>query len=223
MSRRLPGSGTPTRGFTLLEVLVVMSLLSLVMLAMGSSLRTIAQTEERIDQRLSKADEMRLAVSFMRSTFGRVSARKVTPPPPATTGVMFEAAARAISWVGVMPARYGAGGRYFFRLSLEQGEDGQVLVIRFLPWTDRAEFPDWSQAERRVLVQHVVGLSLRYQDVRAKGPVWSSEWGRVDRLPDQIQIDVETAQGAWPAINLPLRPMPNSDAGALGGATFGAS
>ena len=84
MSRHRLAETSRSTGFTLMEVLVVMSLLSLVMLALGSSLRTIAQTEERIDQRLSRADEMRIAVSFLRSTLGRVSARKVTPPPPAT-------------------------------------------------------------------------------------------------------------------------------------------
>ena len=43
-------AGSRKSGFTLVEVLVVMSLLSLVMLAMGSALRTTAQTEERVDQ-----------------------------------------------------------------------------------------------------------------------------------------------------------------------------
>ena len=75
-------SSNPKRmgGFTLVEVLVVMSLLSLVMLAMGSALRTTAQTEERVDQRLQRADEMRLAADFLRSILGRVSARKVPGP-----------------------------------------------------------------------------------------------------------------------------------------------
>lgn len=212
---------SPSRGFTLLEMLVVMTLLSLVMLAMGSSLRTIAQTEERIDERLSRADEMRLAVSFLRGTLGRISVRRVTPPPPAKTGVLFSASAQDVAWVGIMPARYGAGGRYFFRLSVEPDESGRVIAIRFLPWSDSAVFPDWAQAERRVLVRNVVALSLRYQDVRAKGPGWSTEWVRTDRAPDQIQLDIETGQGAWPSINLLMRPMPSGDAGSLGGAVFG--
>ena len=59
-------------GFTLVEVLVVLSLLSLVMLAMGSALRTTAQTEERVDQRLQRADEMRVTTGFLRYILGRV-------------------------------------------------------------------------------------------------------------------------------------------------------
>ena len=51
-------------GFTLLEVLVVMSLLSLVMLGMGSALRTTAQTGERVDHRLLRdTDSLRRDVT----------------------------------------------------------------------------------------------------------------------------------------------------------------
>ena len=71
-----PIARTQQQGFTLVELLVVMTLLSLVMLAMGSALRTTAQTEERIDQRLQRADEMRVANGFLREILGRLSARK---------------------------------------------------------------------------------------------------------------------------------------------------
>ena len=36
-------------GFTLVEILVVMTLMSVIMLALGASMRTIAQTGERVD------------------------------------------------------------------------------------------------------------------------------------------------------------------------------
>lgn len=210
-------------GFTLVEMLVVLSLLSLIMLAMGSSLRTMAQTEERIDQRLLRADEMRVAVSFLRSTLTRVSARKVTPPPPAKTGVMFATGPQAVAWVGVMPARYGAGGRYFFRLALEPEGGGRALTIRFVPWVDRVDFPDWDRAEARVLVRDVSSIALRYQAARGRELGWMSSWQDADRLPDQIQLDIETAHRVWPTINLPMRVMPTGDPGAMGGAAFGAS
>ncbi len=63
------------RGFTLVELLVVISLLSLVMLAMASALRTTAQTEERVDARLRKVDDLRTTDGFLRSVLGRVSMR----------------------------------------------------------------------------------------------------------------------------------------------------
>ena len=61
------------RGFTLVEVLVVMTLLSLVVLALGSALRTTAQTEERVDQRLARNDEIRVVTGFLQSVLGLIA------------------------------------------------------------------------------------------------------------------------------------------------------
>ena len=123
-------------GFTLIEVLVVMSLLSLVMLAMGSALRTTAQTEERVDQRLQRTDEMRVADGFLRSILGRVAARKVPlPVEPGASQFIFSAQAGQLTWVGVMPARHGAGGRYHFRLQVQDTSTAQqALVLQYTPW-----------------------------------------------------------------------------------------
>jgi general secretion pathway protein J len=209
-------------GFTLVEILVVMSLLSVIMLALGSALRTLAQAEERIDIRLDRADEMRIASTFLRSTLARVSARKVKPPPPATEAVLFATGPNAVAWVGVMPARYGAGGRSFFRLALEPDGAESALVIRFAPWTAAPDFPDWSRAESRILVRHVTSVALRFQDAQSSPPQWSADWSPKDRLPDQLQLEIETAQGGWPPLTFPMRAMPTGNP-SLGGAAFGAS
>jgi general secretion pathway protein J len=209
-------------GFTLVEILVVMSLLSMIMLALGSALRSIAQTEDRIDERLERADEMRIATTFLRSTLERVSARKVQPPPPATVAILFATGPNAVAWVGVMPARYGAGGRSFFRLGIEPNGADSALVIRFAPWTDAPDFPDWSRTESRVLVRHVTGFALRFQDAEISPPLWSLDWAPKDRLPNQLQLEIETARGGWPPLTFPMRTMPTSNP-SLGGAAFGAS
>ncbi|TWO67923.1 prepilin-type N-terminal cleavage/methylation domain-containing protein [Caenimonas sedimenti] len=209
------------RGFTLVEILVAVSLLSVVMLGLGSALRTMGQAEEKIDARLARADEMRMASTFMRSTLARVSLRRVTPPPPGRPSVLFAAAPQAVSWVGVMPARFGAGGRYFFRLAQEPLEEGAGLVLRFQRWTDAAVFPDWSQAEARVLVRDVRAVQMRFLDVEAAAPAWLDGWTAIDRVPDRVLIQLETAHGPWPPLFMPMRPLPASDPSS-GGAVFGA-
>ena len=199
-----------TRGFTLLELLVVMALLSVVMLALGSALRTIAQSEERIDRRLVRSDEFRSASAFIRTTLERVSARKVVAP--ATSGsspLLFAAAPDAVAWVGIMPARYGAGGRNFFRLGIESVHGEAALVLRFLPWVDSNVFPDWSQAEPLVLVTSVTALSIRYEDAREVPSVWGSEWPFKDRLPQRLELTLQTTLGFWPSLVIPLRVLPS--------------
>ena len=210
--------GRRLRGFTLLELLVVMGLLSAVMLALGAALRTIAQSEDRVDRRLAQADELRVASAFMRTTLGRVSARKMAPAPapaPASgaSPVLFAAAPEALAWVGVMPARYGQGGRQYFRLGIEPAGAEAALVLRFLPWTGASTFPDWSQAESRVLVRNATALQLRYEDTRKAPSTWTSEWAETKYLPARVELTLQTPAGAWPALVIPLRTPPDSESG----------
>ena len=56
------------RGFTLVEVMVALTLLSLVMLVLGSAIRSMGASAERIDARSASIDEMRVATTFLRES-----------------------------------------------------------------------------------------------------------------------------------------------------------
>ena len=133
---------------------------------------------------------------------------------------MFVGAPDAVTWVGVMPARHGAGGRNFFRLAVESLQGEPALVIRFLPWSDSGEFPNWSQAESRVLVRGVKSFVLSYEDARQTVPAWTNAWQRIDSVPERIRIELQTTSaGPWPLWVVALRSLPASE---LGGGRFSA-
>lgn len=208
-------------GFTLIEVLVVISLLSLVMLAMGSALRTTAQTEERVDQRLLRIDEMRVTSDFLRSILGRVSARKMAGPvAEGQSQFIFRGDKNELTWIGIMPARYGAGGRYHFRLALEEVPAGRALVVRFTPWVDDAEPVDWGAAKMYALVTNVTELALRYEDANAEPPLWTPQWTNPEQLPQRVMVALNTVNGPWPELVAAMRIAPGSDP-ASSGAVFG--
>jgi len=208
-------------GFTLVEILVVMTLMSVVMLALGSAMRTIAQTEERVDQRLQRADEMRVATNFLASTLGRISPRRSQVPAQVGASLpFFSARPDAVMWVGVMPARYGAGGRYFFRLALERQADRADLVIRFTPWTAAAVFPQWAGADSRVLLRGVTRLALEYAQEDGSSQAWLPQWPDPQTLPARIRISLRTAAVEWPQITVALRQLPAGDDG-RGGFSIG--
>lgn len=212
-----------SRGFTLLEVLVVMSLLSLVMLAMGSALRTTAQTEERIDQKLLRADEMRVANDFLRGILGRISAQKTTALVPAgQSPFLFEGRSAEVTWIGIMPARYGVGGRYYFRLGLEKRGVSPALVLRFLPWQTGIA-PDWTQAQTYTLVENIVSLGIQYQAANADPQNWTAQWSSIEALPQRVMLSLQVPSGAWPDVVVTMRVLPGSDPLLSDGPVFGRS
>ncbi|WP_436133095.1 prepilin-type N-terminal cleavage/methylation domain-containing protein [Acidovorax sp. LjRoot129] len=211
-----------SRGFTLVEVLVVMALLSLIVLGMGSALRTTAQTGERIDARLLQTDELRIASGFLRSAMGRTYLQR--PNEPSTVGqapYFFEGSPTTLTWIGIMPARHGVGGRYYFRLALGQSEGQSGVVLSFVPWVGEVAVPDWSQAQNRLLVPGATALALRYTNTNLEPVQWGGGWNHPELLPDRVAITVGTQAGEWPMLVIPMRSTPRGARGSGGDAVFG--
>lgn len=206
-------------GFTLVEVLIALSLLALLMLVLTGALRSAGQTEARVDQRLEQADQLRVAQHFLRQVLGRASIR------PARVGgagagaePLFAAGPAALAWVGVLPPGYGIGGRHFLRLALEPAGGASALVLRYLPWSDQPAFPDWSQAHAQVIVPHAEGLGLRYLDDRADQ--WRDDWpartGTANwSLPGAVELQLTSAT-AWPVLVARMSALTASDPSASG-------
>lgn len=214
---------------TLVEVVVAMAVLSLVVLVLGASLRSMAQSSQRIDERVDAIDEMRVGIGFLREVLGRVVPVRQAPPGE---GLLFTAAPQELAWVAVMPARFGAAGRQYFRLALETLDDGSSgLVLRYAPWTGEAVAPDWTQADARVLVPQVTAFELHYGG-EGVATGWLSTWPPDDpaaaarernRPPPRVRLDVASATQAWPPVIVPIRVQAaraGSDNGfAIGGST----
>ena len=200
------------RGFTLVEVVVAMALLSLVMLVLGSSIRSMGASAQRIDTRTATTDEMRVAASFLREIFGRSEAQRNEPPG---TGLLFSGASDGVSWIGVMPPRFGAGGRYFFRLKVETVSDGSTgLVLRFQPWRwEQKVLPDWSQGDSRVLLRNVDSFALAYGGDGMELN-WLSAWPTESRtLPPRVRMLLVAAGSQWPPLVFAVHPLPSNQGG----------
>jgi general secretion pathway protein J len=208
------------RGFTLLELLVVMTLLSLIMTGLVSAMRTMGQTERKIDARLEQLDNLRTARAFLQQTLARVSAMPLDANgATGKTVIPFIATADSLTWVGILPARANLGGRYFFRLAIESVDDKPALVIRFAPWRPDLIFTDWEQAESRILFHGIQQLKVQAQglpkvaqDAAPTWPIgWQDGWPIVDAPPEQVRLTLADAQGAWPEWIFALKVLPQGD------------
>lgn len=208
-------------GFTLLELLVVMSMLSLVMLGLGSGMRTMVKAEAGIDGRMNLLDELRVARQFLVQIVGKVSAQRLQRPDSEV--LAFQAQPDSLSWIGVMPARPGVGGLHQFRLAIEPDDESNQssLVLRYHPWQSDVGVVDWGQAKHRVLLKGVSGLLIEAQGLPPKmrpnpgtwPQGWQPGWGVADRLPDQIRIGFLDAQGHAQQWTVPVHVTVQTDDG----------
>ncbi|MEG0922389.1 MAG: prepilin-type N-terminal cleavage/methylation domain-containing protein [Comamonas sp.] len=225
---RALGGRQLAKGFTLVEMLVAMSLLSLIMLGLAGAMGTMGRTETSIDNRLERMDESRTGADFLRSVLSRISAKKVqglqeqgmlerTKPP-----FFFSGNAEAMTWVGVMPARYGVGGRYHFRLAMGEYLGAPAVILSYTPWVDQQTQPSWGAAENYPILPHATALSFQYLNAAIDPPQWGGDWGVIDQLPQAVQVLMSSDKAALPPVVVQMRVMPAGDPrGGGGGATLG--
>jgi general secretion pathway protein J len=212
------------RGFTLVEVLVATALLSLVMLGLLTAMRSFAQSETRIDQRIRIEDDLRVSERFLRSTVSTVSPRLRRTPAGAPRQIDFAGGASALRWIGVMPARHGAGGLYRFHLYARRAtaEAPAALVLEFAPYVPGSEaLPDPIAVQSRAMANGIGEVRFRYRDDLAEGDQWLAEWPHADRLPHRIGLTMRADGLAWPEVIMAVIPAVGPAAAGLGGASSG--
>jgi general secretion pathway protein J len=198
------------RGFTLVEVLVATALLSLVMLGLLTAMRSFAQSETRIDERIRIDDDLRVSERFLRSVMATVSPRPRSTPAGAAKEVDFVGGADAMRWIGVMPARHGAGGLYRFHLYARAAtaDTPPALMLEFSPFVPGFEAPlDPATVNSRAMATGIGEVRFRYQDDLESGEQWLAEWPHTDRLPRRIGLTAASDRLPWPEMIVTVVPV----------------
>ncbi|MDO5289160.1 MAG: hypothetical protein Q4F13_05935, partial [Pseudomonadota bacterium] len=188
---------------------------SLLMLALLGSIRSMGQTETRVDARIEADEDYRLAHALLRQTLGHVSARTFRPQQAdaGRDAAFFMGNASELRWIGVMPARYGTGGRHYLRLAVEPVNGQPHWVLRYAPWHGAPTFDQWASASAQVLTASALRASLAYREPRSGQ--WLTAWppapsaatappasARPPLLPDAVRIDFDGPAPAWPPMLL---------------------
>ena len=201
------------RGFTLLEVMVAMTLFTLLIATAYTGLRVGARSVAATDERAGVAEELAMVTRIFETYLS--SAQPVLRRQDTRDGrrraVEFAGNTSEVSFLAEMPARIGYGGLYQITLRFAPGEDdddGTVLEFeRRLYNADPEAELDGAAATRRVLLTGLDGGSFAYfgAEQRRERPDWREEWQDMRAPPLAVRAEFEDAQRAWPTLMLPVR------------------
>lgn len=213
------------RGFTLLELLIGLSLISLIMLLLFSGLRLGTRTWDGVEQRVRLTEDQRLARGFIRRAL--LQSQKVIWPFERNRYALFFGNQEQVDFVSPLSGYVGYGGLYLMRLSLVRGQEGKNLVLqRWLLHEDVLEgtgrVPAWRPMEgdgaievpfddpdglygTNLLLEGVTSLELAYFGIpRGKRePEWLDEWEKQGIMPMLIRLRLEGDE-EWPELIVPL-------------------
>jgi general secretion pathway protein J len=201
-----------TRGFSLMEVLAALALLSIVLLGVYSGISTASRIVRSGDRAIERMDEIRSAQAYLRSELAQAL---VMPFGETDDGdpIVFTGSANKLSFVAPMPGYLSRLGPQLQTVALvEDGRDAYRLEVSLflLP-------PDGGEpkliGEPQVLVRgiHKGAFSYRGTDDQNKPTDWQDAWPDARRTPSLVRIALDVNGGTvFPTLVAPLRIDPSA-------------
>jgi general secretion pathway protein J len=189
-----------SQGFTLVEVMVSLAVLSLILLATVSALRTFANTQGSLERKIARVDEIRSVSSFLRDALqaniaasGEASDGLALGGSGQTQSAFFRGNSRSVEWKAPMIFGEGYGGTLLVRLAREQNQ----LTLRWQdpPKDDENFEPDWRGTPSRVVIDHVEEFGIAYR--QEYGENWQSGIA-IEEPPVMLRLTIKSSGRYWP-------------------------
>jgi general secretion pathway protein J len=191
-------------GFTLLELLVAMTVFALMAVVLYSGLRLGARAWASGEQRAGASADMRLAHDFVRRHLA--SAHPLMTRERGRWRLHFAGTGEELSFVTEVPAHLGQGGLYrmVFRVA-GAAERRRLILSRRLVHPDLKEDSEGAleggEDQETVLAAHLSQVDFSYfgRDDPRDAPRWLARWEGRQAFPELIRLRVTSADGeTWP-------------------------
>ena len=188
-------------GFTLIEVIIAMSLLAIMMLLLFGSMRICVQNWDAGERKMREVGRMAEVQNFFKRHLTAIKPlqNNFTEDEPEFT---FQGDKRSLQFVSSLPASAGRFGLQLFSVALKKNEDdNQVIAVSITPFFPAAEGEEW-KIEEVIIAEQIETLEISYYGVEKLGneAEWHEEWEN-DSVPDLIKVAIELEGGkVWPEI-----------------------
>lgn len=212
-------------GFTLLEVLIGMSIMSVMMLLLFASLRICVQNWNAGEKKIAQVSQAATVQTFLYNKLQMALPLDIDFAEEKQFS--FSGDARQLQFVAAMPASAARLGLQIFKLSLARGKNKQSdeLLVDIRPFFGQSDETDWKE-EQVVILKNVQSLRFAYfnaDDTEGEAG-WQNEWVDKFDLPELISIDIELINGElWPQIVVDLKVDVATTGGSGGGSPDGSA
>ena len=204
-TRRFHLPAMADKGFTLLEVLVALVLISFLLVMLYGSLYAGARNWRVGEVRARENDDKRLVLSFIRQVTGETML--IFRGDGQDARVMFRGDNSSLQFVSRLPAHHTGSGIYLLKLMAEDDE----LLLKYTPLTrDKATFREdvFVEAEQISLLENIATINLDYfgGDTPSAEPAWHQDWDNEAHVPELVRLTIDAhASDAWPPMVIAVR------------------
>lgn len=185
------------RGFTLVEVIVSLAVLSMILLALVSSMRMLADTQTRLNERVEATQKVQFISSYLTNVLMHAMPLS-SQAPESEGGVLFRGEQHELMLVGPISSAAQVSGLQITRFSVD---DQARLTLQFSPFPDEGVV-SWENVESYPLLDDAQ-VDFAYRD--AQDEMWVDSWPDNElRLPELIRVQVRTGGREWPDLVIRL-------------------
>jgi general secretion pathway protein J len=212
-------------GFTLVELLLAITLMSILLGLTYTGLRAATRSSERGEKMLAAGGNLRASHQFVRRQLNQM-----LPLAFAETDdieairIIFGGESNRIQYVAPMPGYLGSGGPQVQLLELAGGNDGGVLQFSHALLQGFEEDHLYAR-DPVILLEGVESAGFEFLGVDDEGELvdWASSWDQPDALPVAVRLNIEFSEDVqmqWPDLVAGVRIDETAIQGGAGRATY---
>jgi general secretion pathway protein J len=197
------------RGFTLVEILLAVTLLSILLSLAYGGFRASTRATDRGQDILEESSRLRLAHQFVHRQLNQVLPMSFSNEEDGDLPSVFFGDSSSVRFVGPMPGYLGFGGPQVQELSIVNGEDGQALVLSHALLQG---FEEAALTERApiMLIDGLKSGTFMFQgrDEQGEPATWQNSWEETGILPLAVSLQLEFDEEAhmqWPELIASVR------------------
>ena len=198
----MKSAATFSSGYTLIEMLVALSLLGLVAILLNGGFQFGARAWEVTSQKVVDTGEVEGAQNFLRRQLSQALPLTVKAVAAEAEPVL-SGGARDLRFSAPLSFHRSDAGLYVFVLGTSTSGSIEDLVLQWQVYRPDRPSQDMSLSEPLVVVADIADLRLSYYGrvEEDADPVWQPEW-TAKGLPMLIRVDVAFPRGdrrSWPS------------------------
>ena len=185
-------------GFTLIEVLIAMTMLSLMVVLLFSSLTIGAKSWEQGEKKIADVNEIAVVQQFFNHHLAHATPQWNDFDPEKDRVFSFQGKKQSLQFVAAFPASAERAGLQLFNLELKKKDKQHFINVTLTPFFPLAEGNEWFQDDVE-LVKNVQRFELSYFGLNDETGelVWQNEWLNKEQQPRLVKILLELDDGRY--------------------------
>ncbi len=196
-------------GFSLMEIIVAMTLLSLIMAMIYGGIHSSRKMALKGTKRINATNEIRVVQELVRRQISRILPMAFKEED--NTFVIFEGDDQHIMYVSPMPGYLGKGGPHVQLIEIVNANGGKILQFSHWLLNDSIEEGSFEDSEQEpvVLLENIQDAEFSFVKLDEEGELgdWESAWEEGENTPLMVKLDVEMGEGSlmqWPVMQVAL-------------------